>query len=74
LERLYNHPQAQLPPLEISFEDYVLMTEKIKESTLYTRSRDYWLKNISTLPGMPELPLSTNPASINKPKFIQKKQ
>jgi amino acid adenylation domain-containing protein len=72
LERLYNHPQAQLPPLEISFEDYVLMTEKIKESELYEQSRDYWLRQISILPGMPELPLSTNPASISKPKFIQK--
>jgi len=72
LRQFYQQPELQMQPFELSFRDYVLMEEKIKNSSLYEQSRDYWLQQIPSLPETPELPLAINPSELARPKFIQK--
>ena len=70
LEQFYNAPKKPLPPLELSFRDYVLATIALEDSPIYQKSLDYWLRRIPTLPPAPELPLAQNPSSIQKPRFV----
>ncbi|MEO1375821.1 MAG: amino acid adenylation domain-containing protein, partial [Cyanobacteria bacterium J06635_10] len=67
--KLYENPGAVLPPLELSFRDYVLAELTLTDTPQYQRSREYWFNRLDTLPPAPELPLAKNPSSITKPKF-----
>ncbi len=67
--QLYENPDVVLPPLELSFRDYVLAELTISETPQYQRSQEYWFNRLETLPPAPELPLAKNPGSITKPKF-----
>jgi amino acid adenylation domain-containing protein len=71
-QQLYEQPDVQLPPLNLSFRDYVLMEQNIRESADYQRSLAYWSERINDLPLAPELPLAKNPASIGKPQFVRR--
>ena len=42
---------------EISFRDYVITCEKLKQSDKYKADRDYWTAQAETLPPAPQLPL-----------------
>ncbi|WP_181799128.1 non-ribosomal peptide synthetase [Kitasatospora acidiphila] len=54
---LYEDPDAELPPLELTFRDYVLGTQVgIRETELYRRSQWYWKDRLATLPPAPALP------------------
>lgn len=64
--QLYQQPEALLPPLEISFRDYVLAEQQLLDSPLYEQSREYWLQRIESLPPAPELPLAKNPQAIQQ--------
>ncbi|TWH46110.1 non-ribosomal peptide synthetase [Sporomusa sp. KB1] len=67
--RLYRQPDAVLPTLDLSFRDYVLALERLKESELYQRDRDYWFTRLPTLPPAPELPLAQKPEAILEQRF-----
>ncbi|TMC24029.1 MAG: methyltransferase, partial [Chloroflexi bacterium] len=67
---LYHEPEASLPPLELSFRDYVLAKAQLQASELYERSRDYWLARIPTLPAAPDLPRTSDTASLSRPRFV----
>jgi amino acid adenylation domain-containing protein len=64
LAQLYRDPKAELPPLELSFRDYLIALESLTETESFRESRDYWMKRVPDLPAAPELPLAKNPASI----------
>ncbi|WP_420330323.1 amino acid adenylation domain-containing protein [Micromonospora endolithica] len=66
----YERPAEELPELGISFRDYRLAAEKLKETSLYRRSMDYWRERVATLPAPPELPLATSPELVREPKFV----
>ncbi|MEH2080290.1 MAG: amino acid adenylation domain-containing protein [Nostoc sp.] len=72
LTHLYQNPQASLPPLELSFRDYVLALNSVKESEIYQNSIDYWQKRLATLPPAPELPLINYLAAIKHPRFVHR--
>ena len=72
LTRLYLDPDTVLPPLELSFRDYVLAQTALQNSEQYTRSQDYWLNRIKDLPPAPELPLAISPDTLSEPKFISR--
>ncbi|MEM9004050.1 MAG: amino acid adenylation domain-containing protein [Cyanobacteria bacterium P01_F01_bin.86] len=61
--------ELPLPPLELSFRDYVLKQISLKNSTSYSRSLEYWQSRLLTLPPSPELPIAKNPAQIEHPRF-----
>jgi amino acid adenylation domain-containing protein len=72
LLRFYVEPEASLPPLEISFRDYVLALETLREHPHYRRSLEYWRERLATLPPPPELPLACSPGSIARPSFVHR--
>ena len=64
--QLYRDPSLVLPPLELSFRDYVLAEQALQETELYERSQKYWFDRIDTLPPAPELPLAKNPQELKQ--------
>ena len=70
--QLVSDPDPYLPPLDLSFRDYVLFTARQRESSAYRRAEDYWRKRLDTLPGPPRLPLAKQPADIARPHFVRR--
>ncbi|HVU65540.1 MAG TPA: amino acid adenylation domain-containing protein, partial [Ktedonobacteraceae bacterium] len=69
---LYENPDAQLVPLELTFRDYILAEAALEETELYKRSRDYWWKRLPDLYPAPELPLVQNAATLARPQFVRR--
>jgi hypothetical protein len=72
-QQLYKNPESELPPLEISFRDYILAESKIRESPVYNKSLNYWQKHLETMPPAPELPLAKEPSMVITPRFVRRK-
>jgi amino acid adenylation domain-containing protein len=72
LTRLYEDPQAPLPPLQLTFRDYVLAADGLREGELHRESLAYWRGRLPALPPPPELPLSANPAALDAPRFTRR--
>ena len=71
LAELYLHPEKELPPLHLSFRDYVLAQEAVKAGGRYQRDRQYWLERLPMLAPAPELPLALSPAQVERPHFVR---
>lgn len=69
LMRIYRDPEAVLPPLEISFRDYLSALNSLEHTRSFHDSRQYWLARLPTLPPSPELPLAKHPASVERPAY-----
>jgi amino acid adenylation domain-containing protein len=69
LTALYLDPERVLPALSISFRDYVLSEQALRDSPLVARSREYWHGRLADFPAAPELPLAVDPATIAQPHF-----
>ena len=72
LAQLYLHPDTILPPLELSFRDYLAAAGAFEEMEPGRRSREYWLQRVPTMPPSPELPLAKNPTAIAQPEFVRR--
>ncbi|MEU3980922.1 amino acid adenylation domain-containing protein [Streptomyces sp. NPDC026672] len=68
LGALYTDPDTPLPPVEITFRDYVLA-----ERRRPVRAADlaYWRARAATLPPPPELPLATGGPAEGDPRFVR---
>lgn len=64
--QLYQNPQHQFTPLELSFRDYVLAEKALHDTELYKRSQKYWFDRLDTLPPPPDLPLAKNPKTLQQ--------
>ncbi|HEY9833609.1 MAG TPA: AMP-binding protein [Stenomitos sp.] len=64
--QLYQNPEVVLQPLELSFRDYALAEQGLRETELYVRSQNYWLSRIDTLPPAPDLPLAKSPHQLKQ--------
>ncbi|WP_248843870.1 condensation domain-containing protein, partial [Streptomyces albus] len=53
---------SPLPPLTLSFRDYVLAERALRDTARHRRDRDYWHSRLDSLPPAPDLPLVTAPA------------
>jgi acyl transferase domain-containing protein/non-ribosomal peptide synthetase component F len=69
---LYADPEAPLPPLELSYRDYLLADVAFRDSETFRRSLEYWRRRLPSLPGPPELPLARSPESIDSPRFARR--
>ncbi|CAN1600441.1 protein of unknown function [Pseudomonas mediterranea] len=56
LEQLLQDPDTPLPPLDISFRDYLLAERRLLEGSRHQRDRAYWLNRVDELPAAPQLP------------------
>jgi hypothetical protein len=72
LALLYSNPGAILPPLDLTFRDYLLAFNELEDTDAFRKSREYWLKRLPTLPPSPELPLAINPAAVQSPRYIRR--
>ena len=71
--QLYAHPEIELPPLELSFREYVLGELALRESELYRRSLEYWQSRLPNLPPAPELPFAKSLSAVAHPRFQRRK-
>lgn len=62
LSALYADIDRPLPPLTLSFRDYVLAAQRIVGTPAYATARAYWLERIDRLPAAPDLPMAPAPA------------
>ncbi|MES1240567.1 MAG: amino acid adenylation domain-containing protein [Acidobacteriota bacterium] len=69
--RLYADLDLELPPLHLSFRDYVLAEAALERTERFARARGYWMERLSTLPPPPALPLARNPAALGRPEFTR---
>ncbi len=72
LMQLYQEPTTQLPPLELSFRDYVLNEFELQKTEIAQKSRQYWQDRLPSLPNAPNLPLAKNPAALIHPHFVRR--
>ncbi len=73
LAHFYHDPESLLPPLSLSFRDYVIAEAALKESELYRRSWEYWQNRLRALPPAPDLPLAVSPAALKQPRFTRRR-
>lgn len=60
---------SPLPPLDITFRDYVLAERALGDTQRYRRDRDYWLDRVDQLPPRPDLPLAAGPQPDGPVRF-----
>ncbi|MFZ1428733.1 MAG: SDR family NAD(P)-dependent oxidoreductase, partial [Geminicoccaceae bacterium] len=70
--RLYEDPTTALPPISLSFRDYVLEGLAWRRSEAWQRSARYWEERVVALPGGPDLPLARQPGQIGRPRFVRR--
>ncbi|MFF7992001.1 amino acid adenylation domain-containing protein [Kitasatospora xanthocidica] len=70
LGALYEHPAAELPPVDASFRDYVLGAAPAPQELAAARA--YWAQQLPALPPGPQLPLAVDPAEIGRPRFTRR--
>ncbi|WP_168222430.1 non-ribosomal peptide synthetase [Micromonospora sp. HM134] len=71
LALLYADPDVDLPPLAVTFRDYVLAERALRDTPRYQRALDYWRQRVATLPPAPQLPLRRQPDSVGQPRFTR---
>ncbi|MFQ4144475.1 amino acid adenylation domain-containing protein [Chlorogloeopsis sp. ULAP02] len=64
--QIYQNPGVELPPLELSFRDYVLAEKALQNTDLYKRAQNYWFNRLDSLPPSPDLPLAKHPSEIKQ--------
>lgn len=69
LEHLLHAPHTELPPLAITFRDYLLAERGLLEGSRYQRDRDYWLARVDELPAAPQLPVPLSGEDTQVPRF-----
>ncbi len=71
--RRYQDSAVQMPPLSLSFRDYVLADRASrKQGTAYQKSLAYWLERLDTLPPAPAIPLQKAPQQIEQTVFVRR--
>ncbi|GAB2934280.1 hypothetical protein GCM10027280_22590 [Micromonospora polyrhachis] len=71
LALFYTDPDVDLPPIPVSFRDYVLTERVLRQTPRYERALDYWRQRVDSLASAPALPLERQPESIERPRFTR---
>ncbi|MGH3186206.1 MAG: amino acid adenylation domain-containing protein, partial [Streptosporangiaceae bacterium] len=69
LSDLYRDIDAALPPIRLSFRDYVLAAQPGPGQI--AAARQHWLERLEDLPSAPQLPLREDPARVVSPRFTR---
>ncbi|EGH29163.1 amino acid adenylation, partial [Pseudomonas syringae pv. japonica str. M301072] len=72
LMAFYADPQLQLPEPGLTFRDYVLAEQRLRNDSRYAQALDYWREKVATLAPAPDLPLVCQPESISQPHFTRR--
>lgn len=68
LDLLYRDPDTALPPIDVSFRDYITQIRPADHEA----SQRYWLERIAQLPPAPAPPLRVDPATAATPRFVRR--
>ncbi|MYR42827.1 non-ribosomal peptide synthetase, partial [Streptomyces sp. SID5910] len=71
LNTLYADPDRELPPVDVSFRDYLTGRPADPESA--ARARAHWQRRLSELPPPPALPFERDPATLDAPVFTRRR-
>ncbi|MFE4332890.1 amino acid adenylation domain-containing protein [Streptomyces sp. NPDC056831] len=66
---LYQDPDTELPPLTMTFADYVAHQNTVTSSDRYARDRAYWRGRLPELPAPAPLPVLTTHRGDGRPRF-----
>lgn len=72
LVQLYHDANICLPRLTLSFRDYVLAEQALRDGPRYKRARKYWQDRLADLAPAPQLPLAKNPDNIRSAQFTRR--
>ncbi|MDT0331190.1 non-ribosomal peptide synthetase, partial [Nocardiopsis lambiniae] len=70
LDLLYREPDAPLPPVEVTFRDY--LTQVRDDPEREGRALEYWRDRVRDLPPAPALPLALDPTEVRAPRFTRR--
>jgi nonribosomal peptide synthetase protein BlmIV len=65
----YQGRTADLPPLRVTFRDYVVATRRLRAGLRYRQAEQYWRGRAPSLPPGPSLPLLRELTEISPPRF-----
>lgn len=71
-EALYNEPERKLPDIKLSFRDYLIAERSLRESAVFAKDKDYWLRRIEALPPAPDLPMARQQTDSGKIRFSRR--
>ncbi|MGW3968836.1 amino acid adenylation domain-containing protein [Streptomyces ardesiacus] len=71
LNALYADPARELPPVDVSFRDYLTQLPADPESA--ERARGHWRARLAELPPPPALPFDRDPAALDTPVFTRRR-
>ncbi|GAB1511494.1 non-ribosomal peptide synthetase [Actinophytocola sp. KF-1] len=71
-QTLCQNPAHELPPIDVTFRDYVLALERNAGAPRAQRAREYWTSRARTLPPPPDLPLDRSPVAVHRPRFTHR--
>lgn len=66
------YDEKSIPSIDISYRDYVLALEKLKNTKKYVVDKEYWEHRIENFPEYPKLPLMNSEDKIKNVKFTRK--
>ncbi|HWO22075.1 MAG TPA: amino acid adenylation domain-containing protein [Kofleriaceae bacterium] len=67
----YAKPDRPLPPLEVSYRDYVFADLALRDTEMYRRSLELLKQHARGLPPPPDLPLAISPAALTETRFAR---
>ncbi|MFI6350420.1 amino acid adenylation domain-containing protein [Streptomyces sp. NPDC050560] len=70
LSLLYADPEAVLPPVDVTFRDYLASVGTDPDAV--AAAREYWTGLVPGLPPAPALPLAKDPATVVRPHFTRR--
>lgn len=72
IQELYQDDAAKLDDLSISFRDYMIGYQQLKNSKWYSQDKEYWMAKLPNFPLAPEIPLRVQPMYVKNPYFQRK--
>ncbi len=66
---LYSQPDKVLPTVSLTFRDYVLAEQKMRQSNAFRLDLQYWKKRCLSMPHNPELPFDQHYDLTRPPRF-----
>jgi amino acid adenylation domain-containing protein len=73
LLKLYPAPAAPLPPLTLTFRDYLRAVQQLQQGPAFEQAQAYWLHRAPTMPAAPQLPLAQHPATLRDTAFVRRR-
>ncbi|UJR12977.1 hypothetical protein I4U23_000002 [Adineta vaga] len=74
LSELYSNPNTNLTPLNLSYRDYIMAENQIKNMSVYKKDEMYWINRLASFPLGPQLPLRCWPNDLKEQRFTRLKR